>query len=96
MNNYEQLYEALTNLEKTYQELVYIFEELLNKLTKSFESLTDMVEAIKDINRGNNRIVSPKEYGISLLQHRKSKILAARYCYIPQIQRNLPYQRRKF
>lgn len=87
--NSERLYEVLFNLAK-------IVEESLNQLAKSFEQLTDMVEEIKDINSGNNKIISPKEYGISLLQHRKSKILAVRYCYIPQIPRNLPYQRRKF
>lgn len=67
----------------------------LNTAAREFaDRLREMFDIVEETETNKQSIVTPKQYGISLLGGRKKKERCTTYGYISIAQRNLPYHRR--
>lgn len=80
---YEELREAMEALAQQFNEAAERFKEAWREIQEVVEELYE-------------EPMTPREYGMSLLQRKKYTNDRLSYKYIPSVKKNMPYQRRCF
>lgn len=82
--------EAYEKMSEAMQELAQMYNEAAERFKEAWQSIQEIVLEFYE------EPMTPREYGMSLLNRKKYTNDRLSYKYIPSVKKNLPYQRRCF
>lgn len=87
-----EIKEMLDSILEAVKKIVDAIKKLFNDIFNCYIRLRNAHKVDSKKNRGT----PPREYGISLFNHRRKEPHHVTYRCVKKVQRNLPYQRRQY